>query len=201
MPKPTILEDLFPGRFLKAALFKGTKPTLTIKDVDLEMMMGNDDAKEKPKAIISFVERPMQLVCCKTNALCMKAMWGNKLSDWVGKRVTLFESQWNGEPAIRVWGSPDIAEDMSIKIELPRRKPIPMTMHSVKTQAAAKKPPMTAPDPRILTAWEVLGWERGKGEEDRASKAAEMDDARYLAYLNSLIDNDTADVFGGTLVP
>jgi hypothetical protein len=77
----------------------------------------------------------MQLVTPKTNGLCLKAMFGDKLADWVGKRVTLFPSTWNGEPAIRVWGSPDIEKDINVSIQLPRRKPIPMVMHKVEKKA------------------------------------------------------------------
>lgn len=187
MPKPTIYEELYPGRFLKAALFKGTKPTMTIKDVDVEML---EDAENKPKAkaIITFVERPMQLVACKTNGICIKAMFGNQLKDWVGKRLTLFEGQWNGEPCIRVWGSPDIAADIKVSVELPRRKPIPMVMHAVK--ASKKDATETAPDPRIAAAWELLGWNTVEGQESR--KGFSGTDAEYLIYLNGQIDEMNA---------
>ena len=127
--KPTNFDSLYPGRFLKAGLFEGKQVTLTIKDVDLNELEGEDG--KKLKAIVSFQETEMQLVTCKTNGLSIKAMFGNNLGDWVGKRVTLFPSTWNGEPAIRVWGSPDIEKDITISIVLPRKKPIPMTMHRV----------------------------------------------------------------------
>jgi hypothetical protein len=128
VPRPTIYDELYPGRFIKAALFKGAKPTLTIKDVDVEELIG-DDSKPKQKAILSFKERPMQHVRCKTNGLCLKAMFGATLSDWIGKRVTLFAGQWNGDEAIRVWGSPDITREMTVEIALPRRKPFKMVLH------------------------------------------------------------------------
>jgi hypothetical protein len=198
MPKVSNFDELYPGRFLKAGLFKGGKPTLTIKDVDVEEMPG-EDGKPKIKAVLSFTERPMQLVMCKTNGLCLKAMFGKELKDWIGKRVTLFAGQWNGEECIRVWGSPDIAKDFPVSIELPRRKPIPMTMHAVK--AAGKKPAESAPeDPRIMAAWEILGWRKDEGESDRANKAA-MDAAGYLAHLNALIDEVNANEFAGEVVP
>jgi hypothetical protein len=129
---------LYPGRFIKAALFKGTKPTLTIKDVDVEELIG-DDGKPKQKAILSFVERPMQHVMCKTNGMCLKAMFGATLKDWIGKRVILFAGQWNGDEAIRVWGSPDIPKQITVEIALPRRKPFPMVMHTSKDGAAPAK--------------------------------------------------------------
>ena len=198
MSKVSNFDELYPGRFLKAGLFKGTKPTLTIKDVDVEEMEGSD-GKKKQKAILSFVERPMELVMCKTNGLCLKAMFGKELKDWIGKRVTLFAGQWNGEECIRVWGSPDIEKDFPVSIELPRRKPIPMTMHAVKANGKKTAQSEASPDPRILTAWEVLGWRKEEGESDRASKA--LDDSIYLAHLNALIDEVNANEMDGELVP
>lgn len=130
--KPTNFDALYPGRFLKAGLFEGKQVTLTIKDVDLNELEGDDG--KKMKAIVSFQETELQLVACKTNGISIKSMFGPSLSDWIGKRVTLFPSTWNGEPAIRVWGSPDIEKDIPISITLPRKKPIPMTMHKVESK-------------------------------------------------------------------
>lgn len=127
--KPNTYDQLYPGRFLKAGQFEGRQVTLTIKDVDLNELEGDDG--KKLKAIVSFQETELQLVAAKTNGICIKAMFGDKLADWIGKRVTLFPSTWNGEPAIRVWGSPDIEKDINVSVQLPRRKPIPMVMHKV----------------------------------------------------------------------
>jgi len=148
--KPTSYDALFPGRFLKAGLFEGKNVTLTLKDANLEELEGDDG--KKVKAILSFNETELELVCCKTNGLSIKHMFGDKLSGWVGKRVTFFPSTWNGEPAIRVWGSPDIPADMPISIQLPRRKPIPMVMHHVgpaqgHAPAPADPPAQAAPPP------------------------------------------------------
>jgi hypothetical protein len=51
LTKPVDWDELYPGRFIKAGEFKGKKPTLTIKDVDVESLAG-DDGKEKVKGII-----------------------------------------------------------------------------------------------------------------------------------------------------
>jgi hypothetical protein len=177
-------------------LFKGGKPTLTIKDVETEELEG--DKGKQVKGIVTFNERPMQLVLNKTNGLCLKSMFGKELKNWIGKKVTLFASQWNGEECIRVWGSPDIEKDEEITIELPRKKPLKMTMHAVK--AGAKKDSQSA-DPRILAAWDILGWKVSEGEADMSSKSAEMTGARYLDHLNSLIDESNAVELSGQAVP
>lgn len=135
--KPQTFDQLYPGRFLKAGSFNGKKVTLTIKDADLEELEGEDG--KKSKAIISFVETPLQLVACKTNGLCVKEMFGQVLADWVGKKVILFPSKWNNEDCIRVWGSPDIKREFDITVRLPRRKPFQMTMH--KSAGKQQMPP------------------------------------------------------------
>lgn len=129
-PKPVDYDQLYPGRFIKAGELLGKKVTLTITDVDMEDLIGEDN-KPKAKATVSFRETEKQLVMCKTNGLSIKAMFGKKLSDWVGKRVTLFPDTWNGEPCTRVWGSPDIQQDIDVEIALPRRRPFKKTMHAM----------------------------------------------------------------------
>lgn len=136
-PKPVDYDQLYPGRFIKAGELLGKKVTLTIADVDLENLVG-DDGQEKAKAILSFRETPKKLVTCKTNGLCLKEMFGKQLSAWVGKKVTLFPDTWNGEPCIRVWGSPDIEHDFDVTVTLPRRRPFKKTMH--RTGGPATKP-------------------------------------------------------------
>lgn len=139
-PRPTVYDQLYPGRFIKAGELLGKKVTLTISDVELEDLVG-DDAVPKTKCIISFKETPKKLVACKTNGLCVKEMFGKELANWLGKRVILFEDVWNGEPCTRIWGSPDIQEEFEVTVELPRRRPFKKVMHKIelgkKTEAAS----------------------------------------------------------------
>ncbi len=129
LPHPVDFDQLYPGRFLKAGEFLGRKVTLTISDVELDELEG--DKGKKVKGVVSFKETTRQLCLNRTNGICLKAMFGRKLAEWAGKRVTLFPGNWNGEECIRVWGSPDIAKDEEIVIELPRKKPTRMLMHKV----------------------------------------------------------------------
>jgi hypothetical protein len=137
LPKPTVFDQLYPGRFLKAGELLGKKPTLTIAAVDVEELTGDDG--KKVKAILRFKETQKAMVACKTNGLCIREMFGKQLVDWVGKRITIMEDVWNGEPCIRLWGSPDIAGDMDVEVSLPRRRPFKRTMHGVKPKAAAEE--------------------------------------------------------------
>jgi len=73
--KPVDFDQLYPGRFIKAGELLGKKITLTIADVDLEDLMGEDN-KPKAKATLTFKETEKQMVMCKTNGICLKAMFG-----------------------------------------------------------------------------------------------------------------------------
>ena len=88
-------DELYPGRFLKAGELLGKKPSLTITDIFHEELQ--DQIGTKTKAIIKFRETQKMLVACKTNGLCIKAMFGKTLADWIGKRITLFAGQFKGE--------------------------------------------------------------------------------------------------------
>ncbi len=145
-PKLTSYDELYPGRFMKAGELLGKKPTLTITEIFHEELPDSNGAP-KLKVIISFKETKKMLVACKTNGLCIKHMFGKTLADWVGKRITLFAGQWNGEECVRIWGSPDIAEEMPVKIELPRKRPIPMVMHKTSPKGASAAAPTTQREP------------------------------------------------------
>jgi hypothetical protein len=128
-PKPVDWDELYPGRFLKATDFKGKNVTLKIKEVNLEELVGDKGAQVT--GVVSFDKTEKQLALNKTNGICLKSMFGKKVQEWVGKRVTLFASVWNGEECIRVFGSPDIDATNEITVQLPRKRPILMTMHKV----------------------------------------------------------------------
>jgi hypothetical protein len=193
MAKPTVYDELYPGRFLKAGLLKGQKVTLTIKDVDLEGLEG-EDGKQKQKAVLSFEERPMQLVMCKTNGICIKSMFGPTLAEWLGKRVTIFESQWNGEPCIRIWGSPDLQADMKVSVQLPRRRPFDMLLHAVKsgTQRSSPAPQPSTLDPRIVAAFGILEWDDARQAQYLKDKA-DLSQGDMAADLNRIIDEQMSN--------
>lgn len=145
LKKPVDYDELFPGRFLKAGLFQGKKPTLTIADVNIEELP-DEEKGTKVKGIISFQNQKLQLVLNKTNGECIKAMFGRSVSGWVGKRVTLFASKWQGDDCIRVWGSPDIEKEFTVTVQLPKRRPIEMVMHKIAAKEAAPPPEPANPD-------------------------------------------------------
>lgn len=128
---PVDWDELYPGRFIKAGDFKGKKPTMTIKRVIVEELVG--DKGPQMKGVIFFEETDKHLALNKTNGLCLRAMFGREIPKWKGHRVTLFAAPYEGELCIRVWGSPELAEDTQVTIALPRKRPFEMTMHKTPT--------------------------------------------------------------------
>lgn len=136
--KPVDWDELYPGRFIKAADLKGKNVTLTIASVDLEELEG--DKGKQIKGVIGFERTEKQLALNKTNGICLKEMFGKKVQQWVGKRVTLMPSMWNGDDCIRIYGSPDFPADKEIVVQLPRKRPITMTMHHVEMKSKQDDP-------------------------------------------------------------
>jgi hypothetical protein len=134
MAKVDTYSELYPNRFVKSDLLKGQKVTLTIANVELEELVG--EKGKEPKAVFSFKEAKRDWVAPKTCGFCIQRMFGKKISDWIGKRVTLYPTTTSfgreTVDCIRVWGSPDLTEDMAISIPQGRKKPLEAVMHKVK---------------------------------------------------------------------
>lgn len=148
-------DELYPGKFLKAAEFKGSDVTYTMKAIHLEELEGKKGTETK--GIVSFHETKKQLALNKTNGLCLKAMFGRDTGQWVGKRVTFYPAPIDFEDVeicIRVRGSPDIAADMDAEIKLPRKKP--RTMRLVRTGNGKGKGAGKAAAPKAPDVWEQM---------------------------------------------
>lgn len=145
--KPTTYSELYPGRFLHADHLKGKPVTLKIADVYREQLYG--EKGKQVKAILAFEQTQLVYVCPPLNGRCLLEMFGTNVQEWIGKRVTLFPTAEfaplkKNVPCIRVWGSPDLKEDVVVDIALPRRKAFKMTMRAGKASAQAPAP---APQP------------------------------------------------------
>lgn len=190
---PGSYSEMYPSRFLKADMFKGKKVTLTIKDIIGEDLIGDKD-KTEAEWIVRFVEKAFEFVMNKTNAYCLYRMFGGDPHSWIGKKVTFYPTttKFGRETVdcIRIWGSPEIAEDMPITVPAGRKKKWETVMHRT---AAAKAPesvagPNAGPvEPRILAAFEILDWT----ETERTAfiaKTAAMTQEQQLVLLNAAID-------------
>lgn len=187
---PGSYSEMYPGRFLKADMLKGQKVTVTIIEIMGEDLIGENN-KTKSEWVVKIKERPLQLVLNKTNGFCLYRMFGSDPHSWLNKRITIYPTttKFGRETldCIRVWGSPDISEDMPITVPQGRKKAWETTMHKVgaKTQAA------TGIDPRILTAFGILGWSAEKQAQYIADNQA-LGQAGMVTDLNRLIEEKDA---------
>ena len=194
MALPDTYSQLYPGRFLKADLFKGAKVTLTIKNIDIEELIGENN-KTKSEWVVKIKERPLQLVLNKTNGFCLYRMFGSDPHSWIDKRITIYPTttKFGRETldCIRIWGSPDIAEDTPITVPQGRTKAWETVMHKVGSKTAAasteskKRPSRGGLDPRILTGLGILTPDRA---DEFLTEHAALSQVDMLAALNRLLD-------------
>ena len=191
---PGSYSEMYPGRFLKADMLKGQKVIVTIVEIMGEDLIGENN-KTKSEWVVKIKERPLQLVLNKTNAFCLYRMFGSDPHSWLDKRITIYPTttKFGRETldCIRVWGSPDIAEDLPITVPQGRKKAWETIMHRVaskKPQTAEQaigKPSREGLDPRILAGLGVL---QEKDADAFLTANSHLSQPDMLASLNRLID-------------
>jgi hypothetical protein len=145
MTKGLSFDELYPGNFIKAGEFQGKAVTLTITTVKREML-SNGAGGEEGAVTVSFHETPKQFVMNKTNAVCLRAMWGDDSGDWIGKKVTLHPVKDDSGLSesglcIRVKGSPLLTKPLKFKAHVGRK----MLVQTL-TPTEAKSNPVPEPE-------------------------------------------------------
>lgn len=130
---------LFRGDYITAVEFDGREPVFTIKGVKLASLEG-EDGKKKIKGIVALQETDRGWVLCRTNGICLAAMFGEETNAWIGKRVTLHAVEVQvgptKQPGIRIKGSPDLERPLRVSVKLPRKRAFSMTMQPTGKNAA-----------------------------------------------------------------
>lgn len=195
-PLPGSYSEMYPGRFLKADMLKGKKVTVTITHIDGEDLIGENN-KAKSEWIVRIKERQLQLVLNKTNAFCLYRMFGGDPHSWIGRRVTIYPTTTkfgrDTLDCIRIWGSPDLTEDMEITVPQGRKKAWETVMHKVtlksdapQTQAPATEAvPVTERDTQIFV---LLGWSQQVQDSWLRANANLTPDQRTQKLEAELID-------------
>ena len=142
---PVDYDELFPGRFLKAGQLGDKRPTLTIERVDVESLPDDRTGGERKRGVIVFREMPYALVLNSTNGQLIRALFGRAVPSWHGRKITLYKGQvehgsQKGEPAVRIWGSPELERDRTVEVRLPRKRPMQITLHAVRGKDASAPP-------------------------------------------------------------
>lgn len=187
---PNSYSMMYPHRFLKADMLAGKRVTLTIRNIVGEGLM-SEDGGANLEWVVSFQERPLEFVMNKTNAFCLYRMFGGDPHSWIGRRVTFFpttvQAFGSKQDCIRIWGSPDLAEDLSITVPQGRKKAWEATMHKVGDSTPAPVVNGSTIDPRLTAAFQILGWDAGKQKQYSEDNAA-LGQAGMLSDLNRIID-------------
>ena len=143
LPTPKNFDAMFPGRYLKSGLLEG-EVTLEIESLVTEDL--GTDGEEEARTSIKFRGAKRRLMLNVTNAKCVAAMFGKKLSEWTGKRITIYPttcmSFGKREDCIRVRGSPDISKPIKVTVG-PTKRPEVMTL--IRTATGANPPPSEDP--------------------------------------------------------
>jgi hypothetical protein len=146
-------QTLYSAEYLNAPELEGKKVTLTIARVE-GRQLENEKGGMSGKAVVIFREEGRKpWVMAKTNAQCLGAMFGDDVSGWAGKRVTLHTEmvKVGKETAlgIRVVGSPDLKAPLEVTIKHPRKRPQTMVMQptAIKANGSARPVAPASPTP------------------------------------------------------
>lgn len=198
-PLPGSYSEMYKSRFLKADMLGSKKVTLTIKAIFGEDLLTAEE-ETKPEWIVQFQERPIEWVMNRTNAFCLYRIFGGDPHTWIGRKITLYAQPgtWFGEKgeAIRVYGSPELEEDLPITLKFMRKKKDRnMVMHKVTAspKAAAEpehpKPSREGMDPRILAGLQLMS---DADADEFLRTHASYSQKDLLAALNAKLDENAA---------
>lgn len=199
----THFDQLYPGRFLKAGDVS-ERPTLTIVAIHMEELINEKGPKQA--AIIRFGEDKRELVLNKTNGMLIRAMFGPDLANWRGKKLTLYREdkvQFGAKTvsAVRVYGSPDIGENIPCEVKHPKKKAQLWTLHAT---GAAKAPVTPKPAAKTLTDEQrahVTGLRQRmagiiRGDQEEEDSAIKRATEQLGAVKASTYDADCARMLG-----
>jgi hypothetical protein len=168
-------DQLYPGTYLKAGEFEGRAVTLTIKTITREML-SNGSGGEEPAVTVAFAETEKQFVMNKTNAVSLRAMWGDDSGEWIGKRVTLHpvkdESGLSDSGlCIRVKGSPELEKPLKFKARLGRK----MVTQTLLPTGDGKVPQVVPDDGEVFAFDDEAASSTGAGHPHAATPEASTD--------------------------
>ncbi len=172
--------DLMNEPWLKAYMFPAdNRMTLTVNEV--RRVEVSFDGKDKElHTVMSFQEISSQLTLSKVNIIPIIKMLGNDVKAWQGKRITFYTTNQimphpmrKDEPCIRVYGSPEIHNEMLSEWTPPKRRKLVQRLQPTGVfNAAMRKIKSTPP--------EQLKGIRERIDELRKSKELTPEESEFL---------------------
>jgi len=153
-------ELLHPSNYLKKEDLQGKDVTVTIEDIEPghELAKGGTGKKEK-KPVLFFVGKAKMMVLNKENKTTLVELYGGRVADWIGKRITL----WN-DPSVKFGGRR--VGGLRIRPTTPPSK------------EAAKPAPGPAPDPVVTSNQRLVEETKQQREATKGQLQEELDRTR-----------------------
>ena len=104
---------MFDDRLLKAWDLDGKDVTVTIEAVEAEEL--NNGTKTNRKPVLTLAKTAKKFVVNKTNGITIAQMYGKAVSEWRGKRITIF--------ATTTKFGKDIVDCIRVRPQIPGSKP------------------------------------------------------------------------------
>ena len=194
-------DALYPGTYLKAGEFEGRAVTLTVKTITREML-SNGSGGEKPAVTVAFAETEKQFVMNKTNAVSLRAMWGDDSGEWIGKRVTLHpvkdESGLSDSGlCIRVKGSPELDKPLKFRARLGRK----MVTQTLVPTGNGKVPQVVPDDGEVFAFDEEAPHAAQEAAGGAPTPEASTDPSEALSDEDGDIPGMDAEAYAATRAP
>ena len=149
-PCPKAFDDFYRSKFFTGDDLVGKKPIYTIVQFYQTELKPEEDGETQTVIVAKLKETPLMLKINYTNACSLKAMFGAEFKMCEGKRIVITaERERVGNEqlnTVRIYGSPDLKEDLHIEIKMPFRKnPVKRTLYAPKRQEGAQQQPAQQP--------------------------------------------------------
>jgi len=109
------LDELYPSKWINAAVLAEGDAHLTIKRLEIEVFRDDEDGSP----VLYFEETEKGLPLNKTNATTIAELYGPETDEWPGRRITLYrtEVEYAGKTT---WG-------VRVRLKAPAaRRPVPV---------------------------------------------------------------------------
>lgn len=145
-PPPKAFDDFYRSKFITGDDLVGKKMVYTIEKFYATELKPEEDGEAQTVIVAKLKETQLMLKVNYTNACCLKAMFGNELRGSEGKRIVITaERERVGSEelnTVRVIGSHDLKEDLTVEIKMPFRKhPVKRRLYAPKQQAQTQAQP------------------------------------------------------------
>lgn len=108
------LHLLFPSKYLQAGDLKGKQVTVAIEAIDPRGELQVAGGKSETKPVVRLKGAKKDWVLNKTNAKIIAKLYGNEVTAWIGKHITLY--------ATKVRFGPELVEAIRVAERVPAAK-------------------------------------------------------------------------------